>query len=284
MIRRSIAVLLVVAVCAFLGFTAFKWSQRTDSTLFGPLFTHGSRTQPVVALTFDDGPNPPYTEAILTILERAHVHATFFVVGRAVVAHRKTIAREARDGDAIEDHSWSHEHLILESPSAVRRSLRRTSVAIHRITGTAPTLMRPPFGQRDGWVLAAAQREHLIPVLWSVPLAYDWESPPPTVIATRILSHVHSGDIIVLHDGNRGEPADRQASVRATALIIAALKARGFAFVTVPELMHRSCRQPEESRPRGCAADRDEQNARTAIAPDREPSHRAPKSHPPDGP
>ncbi len=252
--------------------------------LFGPLFTHGSRTQSVVALTFDDGPNPPYTTAILKILERAHVHATFFAVGRAVVAHPATIAREAHDGDAIEDHSWSHEHLILESPSAVRRSLRRTSTAIRRITGTTPTLMRPPFGQRDGWVLAAARREHLIPVLWSVPLAYDWESPPPTVIAERILSHVRSGDIIVLHDGNRGEPANRQASVRATAMIIAALKARGFTFVTVPDLMHRSCRPREESRPRGCAAGGDEQNARTVIAPDRGPSPRGQKSHPPDAP
>ncbi len=252
--------------------------------LLGPFFAHGARNERVVALTFDDGPNPPYTDKILTILEHDHVHATFFAVGRAVVAHPATIAREARDGDAIENHSWSHEHLILESPSSVRRSLRRTSDAIRRITGMAPTLMRPPFGQRDGWVLAAAFREHVIPVMWSVPLAYDWESPPPAVIAARILSHVRPGDIIVLHDGNRGEPANRQASVQATALIIAALKARGFAFVTVPDLMHRSCRQPEESRPRGCAADRDEQNARTAIAPDREPSRRAPKSHRPDAP
>lgn len=275
--HRLIRLTLLVVVLGALGFVGFKWTQRPDNAIFGPVFSHGPRTQRLIALTFDDGPNPPYTDAILTMLERNHIHATFFVVGAAVVAHRQTIAREAHDGDAIENHAWSHEHLLMESVAAVRRSLARTNAAIMSITGVRPRFMRPPFGQRDPWVLQAARREGLVPVLWSVPLAYDWENPPAALIASRILTHVHAGDIFVLHDGDRGVSGDRSQTVRAAALIVAVLKARGYTFVTVPELMRRSCRLPGGSHRYACALDHDARSARTGGALDRGPSRHEPQ-------
>ncbi len=244
--RRAAGAVVVAAALAAALFFAYEYAEAPASQLFGATLVAGPAERHVVALTFDDGPNPPYTNEILRVLERERVSATFFVVGRAVAAYPSLVAREARDGDAIGNHSWSHGHLVVMTPAAVARSLQRTSDEIARATGERPTLMRPPFGKRDWIVLAQARRLGLVPVMWSVPLAGDWENPPATAIARRILRSVRNGAIIVLHDGNQGVVCsppqrtgvcDRRSTVEATALVIGRLKARGYRFVTVPELL-----------------------------------------------
>ena len=112
--------------------------------------------------------------------------------------------------------------------------------------------MRPPFGARDWLVLAEVRKLGYTPVMWSVPLANDWEYPPARVIASRVLRYVGDGSIITLHDGNQGivcvgshVPArvcDRSADVEATRLIVERLKRAGYKFVTIPELLQRSSR------------------------------------------
>jgi peptidoglycan/xylan/chitin deacetylase (PgdA/CDA1 family) len=249
MVARRVALqtLLACALLALAGFWLYEISENPSNQLFGSTFVSGPADQRVVALTFDDGPNPPYTTAILDVLEREHVHATFFLVGRAVVAYPSIVRREVRDGDAIGNHSWSHTHLILMSPAQLSTSLARTDAAIYGATGVHTRIMRPPFGARDWLVLAQARRLGYTPVMWSVPLANDWEEPPPQTIADRIVPHVHDGAIIVLHDGNRGivcangrapaKTCDRHSEIEATQLIIERLRREGYRFVTVPELL-----------------------------------------------
>jgi peptidoglycan/xylan/chitin deacetylase (PgdA/CDA1 family) len=234
-----------LALLGTLGFGAYEYGESPASQLFGATLVSGPADRHVVALTFDDGPNPPYTNGILAVLERERVHATFFVVGRAVAAYPAVVRREVRDGDAIGNHTWDHGHLLVLDASQIQRSLELTNDAIVRAAGTHTTLMRPPFGARDWFVLAQARRLGYTPVMWSVPLAGDWENPPPGVIAARILRYVRNGSIIVLHDGNQGilcdraEPhlCDRSGSVAATRMIVEALKGRGYRFVTIPELI-----------------------------------------------
>ena len=238
---------LALVAIALVGFFTYEISERPSDQIFGRTLVSGPRDQRVVALTYDDGPNPPYTNAILSILESEHVHATFFVVGRAVAAYPSVVRREVRDGDALGNHTWNHAHLIVMDPGAVRASLARTSAAIFAATGTHVHLMRPPYGARDWAVLSEARRLGYVPVMWSVPLAKDWEYPPARVIAARILPHVSDGSIIVLHDGNRGivcagsklppRTCDRRTDIDATRLIVDALKRRGFRFVTIPQLL-----------------------------------------------
>ncbi len=237
----------LVAFLALACFALYEYVENPSNQLFGKTLVSGPAHDRVVALTYDDGPNPPYTTAILHVLEREHVPATFFVVGRAAQAFPSVVDREFRDGDAIGNHTWNHAHLIVMSPAAVRSSLERTDEAIYRATGIHTHLMRPPFGARDWLVLQQARALGYTPVMWSVPLARDWEDPPPAVIASRILPYVKDGSIIVLHDGNRGilcarihAPAhvcDRSSDIRATSLIVDALKRRGFRFVTIPQLL-----------------------------------------------
>ena len=114
--------------------------------------------------------------------------------------------------------------------------------------------MRPPFGARDWLVLDEVRKLGYTPVMWSVPLAKDWEYPPPRVIAARVLRYAADGAIIDLHDGNQGivcarmhvaaRVCDRSADVGATRLIVEVLKRRGYRFVTIPQLL-RSNSTPE---------------------------------------
>ncbi len=245
--RLALQTVIACALLALLGFWIYELSENPGNQLFGKTLVSGPDDQRVVALTFDDGPNPPYTNAILEVLEREHVHATFFVVGRAVAAYPSVVRREVNDGDAIGNHTWSHAHMILMDAGQVRDSLSRTDAAIYRATGVHTRIMRPPFGARDWLVLDQVRRLGYTPVMWSVPLARDWEGPPPQVIAKRIMPYVRDGSIIVLHDGNRGivcgyarvspKTCDRHSDIEATRLIVEALKREGYRFVTVPELL-----------------------------------------------
>jgi peptidoglycan/xylan/chitin deacetylase (PgdA/CDA1 family) len=245
--RFVLRLALFAAIVALLIFAGYELFEQPTNSIFGPAITSGPTNEKVVALTYDDGPNPPYTTGILSVLEREHVHATFFLVGRAVAAYPAVVRRELRDGDAIGNHTWDHRHMIVMTRRQIVRSLRLTDDAIYNAAHVRTRLMRPPFGARDWIVMRTAQRLGYTVVMWSVPLAKDWEYPPAEVIANRILRRVGDGSIIVLHDGNRGQlcaarnlnphVCDRSQDIGATAIIVRTLKAKGYRFVTIPELV-----------------------------------------------
>lgn len=246
--RRRVATTAVLALAAVGCYAAYESVEAPANQFFGPTVVHGAREIREVALTYDDGPNPPYTDRILDVLREERVPATFFLVGRAVQAYPATVRRIVREGNAVGNHSWDHAHLIFESQAALRGDLDRTDDAIERAAGVRPTLMRPPFGIRDFAVVAQARALGYRVVMWSVPLPRDWEQPGDGVIARRVIGRVRDGSIIVLHDGDRGivcaprGPAprslcDRSQEAAATREIVEALRARGYAFVTVPRLL-----------------------------------------------
>ena len=247
--RVLVALALLVVVTAL---QAYKILENPDSQLFGKTLVSGPKDRRIVALTYDDGPNPPYTDQILAVLRAEHVRATFFVVGRAVAAYPRVVRAEVVDGNAVGNHTWRHEHLVLDNESALRRTLERTDQSVFAATGIHTRIMRPPFGARDWMVLAEVRRLGYTPVMWSVPLANDWEYPPARVIAARVLRYVGDGAIIDLHDGNQGivcarmhvaaRVCDRSADVEATRLIVDTLKAKGYRFVTIPELLAMQAR------------------------------------------
>lgn len=245
--RVALPILALAAALAIVAFVAYELFEQPTNQIFGRTITQGPTNERVVALTYDDGPNPPYTGRILDVLEAEGVHATFFLVGRAVQAYPSVVRREVEDGDAIGNHTWDHPHLIVMRRSQVRSSLQMTDAAIYAATREHTHLMRPPFGARDWIVMQVARKMGYTVIMWSVPLARDWEYPPAQVIAQRVLPHVSDGAIIVLHDGNRGQlcgparmPAhvcDRSSDIEATKLIVDNLKAQGYRFVTIPELI-----------------------------------------------
>jgi peptidoglycan-N-acetylglucosamine deacetylase len=231
--RIALAVIIIVIVLACLWY----FVENPSNQMFGRTVTRVPVHQKIVALTYDDGPNPPYTTEIIDYLHSQHVVATFFVVGRAVVAHPDVLREEVADGDALGNHTWNHAHLVLQSRAHIANELTQCEDAIYNATGQRPKIFRPPFGARDYAVINVARRMGYQVIMWSVPLPRDWQSPPPAVIRDRVLRFVKDGSIIVLHDGNRGLPANRAATVAATKLIVQSLKAQGYHFVTVPQLL-----------------------------------------------
>jgi peptidoglycan-N-acetylglucosamine deacetylase len=252
--RLAIRAAVAVALLGVVAFEAYKVVEDPANQLFGKTLVSGPADERVVALTYDDGPNPPYTNEILRVLRQEHVRATFFVVGRAVAAYPQVVQDEVADGDAVGNHTWSHEHLVLDDGSGLRRTLERTDQAIFAATGLHTRIMRPPYGARDWLVLDEVRQLGYTPVMWSVPLANDWEYPPAPVIAARVLRYTREGAIIDLHDGNQGilcsrahlspRLCDRSADVEASRLVIEALKRQGYRFVTIPELLRLDVRAP----------------------------------------
>ena len=193
-----------------------------------PLYCGGSSGR-YVALTFDDGPGR-YTGMVLRILERAHVKATFFLVGRNVGPRAAQAGAEAQSSAAFGIHTWSHPYLTKLTRPQIVKQIVRTRGAIFEATGKRPSLFRPPYGEHDALVDGIARRLGLLQVLWSIDSG-DSQGKNWRGIGREVLTNVEPGSIILMHD-NRGQ------TVRALKyLIMPGLKKRGFIPVTIPELM-----------------------------------------------
>lgn len=203
---------------------------------FNSVHTEG----PYIAMTFDDGPSATLTPKLLDLLAARHIKATFFVIGENVAEHPEIVARAARKGHEIGNHSWSHPNFGKMSDDNVRSQLRRTDDAIRSATGNRPTLMRPPYGS------ITAREKHWIHdefgyqiILWDVD-PYDWKRPGPAVVRNRILKETQPGSIVLSHDIHPG-------TIEAMSSTLDALEAKGFKFVTVSELIRMAT--PQASHP-----------------------------------
>jgi peptidoglycan-N-acetylglucosamine deacetylase len=192
-----------------------------------PIYCGGAH-RPYAALTFDDGPGP-YTPLALRILRRAHVPATFFLVGRNVAPFRSSARREARRY-ALGNHTFTHPMLTALPAGAILSELTRTSAAIRRRTGYSVHLFRPPYEAHDATVDALARHLGLLEILWNVDSG-DSEGANYAHIARRVKRGLSNGAIVLMHE-NRGQ------TIRALKfLILPALRKRDLRLVTVPRLL-----------------------------------------------
>lgn len=199
----ALLALLVVAtsLVAAIGVARPQWQ------LFGPALCSVSVRQPLVALTFDDGPDPVATPALLDLLERRKIPATFFCIGQRVAQYPDICRRAARAGHQIENHAWEHSRRTnFFSVGRLHDSLTQTQAAIAAATGQAPTCFRPPMGLTNFRVFRVVAQLRLQLVGWSA-RGRDQNEPDPQRVVHRILRRLHPGAIILLHDG--GVPADR---------------------------------------------------------------------------
>ena len=211
------------------------------SSAFGGTHWAGSKKERAVALTFDDGPNEPYTSEILSILKREHVNGTFFLIGDRVRREPGTAARIVEDGNVVGNHSETHPFaLAFESPRRIQSEITRAETTIHDATGVYPRLFRPPQGLRSPWLMQIARSDSLDTVTWD-DSPTDWRRLTPRQLVARVVSGAHPGAIILLHDGLNLVPGiDRSVVVAGLASIIDRLRAEGYRFVTVPELLKES--------------------------------------------
>lgn len=222
------------------------WSQ-----LYGENFNGVKEGLKVLALTYDDGPNDPWTMKLLEVLAKHQVHATFFMVGRYVKEHPEIARAVSAAGHAVGNHSFSHRNLIFATDAQLRQEVEDTSKAIADATGEAPFLFRPPFGGRRPGTFKVVNEMKMFPVMWRV-MCFDWTAKSPEEILKHAHRQIAGGEVILLHDGGHlGMGEDRSHTIRATDELIREYKDRGFVFTTVPEMMQM---RPGVQMPFGVAA------------------------------
>lgn len=207
-----------------------------NSPIFGRVIAHvGHDDEPVVALTFDDGPNPEATPRILDALAARNVKATFFVLGRHADRWPDIVARTAAEGHTIGNHGWHHRKLHVHGPGYVRRDLTMGTESIERASGVRPRLFRAPHGFRSPWVTPIAASLGQKTVGWSRGV---WDSAKPGVdrIVRRTVDGTRPGRIMLLHDGDGYDmDGDRLQTAGAIPRILDELVDLGYRFATIPE-------------------------------------------------
>jgi len=225
-----------------LGFLILLYFNKYVYRGFGlqtDIIRHGTHHFKYVALTFDDGPDPVYTPEILDILKEKDVRATFFLVGKNVNSYPEIAKRIVEEGHSIGNHTYSHRSLIPLTAKSTYKEVKDAETAIDEATGVRPTLFRPPRGVYSNYVRGLLKEEGYTLVLWDLS-AVDWAELAPKKIVTNVKNRVKPGSIILLHDSgdlitHRG--GNRASTVKALPEIIDTLRAQGYEFVTVDQMI-----------------------------------------------
>lgn len=179
-----------------------------------------------VALTFDDGPHPTYTEPLLDGLKERGVKATFFVTGQNAALHPDIIKRMHEDGHLIGNHTYSHIQLTKSNRETFKQELVKTNEVLQEITGDEVLYVRPPYG---AWDKKLETELNMFPILWSIdPL--DWCTSNASCITQAVLKKVSENDIILMHDYYK-------PSVEAALMVVDELQKQGYEFVTVDKIL-----------------------------------------------
>jgi peptidoglycan/xylan/chitin deacetylase (PgdA/CDA1 family) len=201
----------------------------------GPEFVaHGPVNRRLVALTFDDGPWSQ-TPQFLDVLERQHVVATFFEIGRQIATYGQGGAIERRmlaDGDMIGDHTWSHADVRAGGEFAAQQILEAAAAIRTASGGFTPCLFRAPYGDVSPALLSLARALGYTTIQWNID-PRDWALPGVTAIYDNVIANAGSGSIILQHDGG----GNRSETIAALGLEIDTLRREGFQFVTVTQLL-----------------------------------------------
>ena len=192
----------LVAAAVLLVVAAAWGSFAHNSRLFGRVLGTGRTSKPWVALTFDDGPDPRFTPALLDTLAGARVRATFFCLGRAVREHPQLARRIVDDGHELASHGDDHGLLVFAGPREIARQLREAESAIENASGDAPSrLFRPPHGFRNPFVVRVARELGYQVVGWTGSV-FDTARPGVQTIVDRCSRLLEPGAILLLHDGD----------------------------------------------------------------------------------
>jgi peptidoglycan/xylan/chitin deacetylase (PgdA/CDA1 family) len=206
-----------------------------NNSLFGPVTGRGPRDRRVY-LTFDDGPNPGATPAILQTLAQANTPAAFFLIGAHVRRFPDLAQAVARDGHTIGNHTDTHVKLHLRGSARIARELDGAHCAIAAATGVAPRFFRAPHGYRNPLVLREARRRGYRVLGWTFGV-WDSARPGAAEIRRRIRKGLCPGAILLLHDGDGSDPlGDRSQTAAALPGILADIRAAGYTVAPLPDL------------------------------------------------
>lgn len=194
-------------------------------------YSQVSITQPVVAMTFDDGPHPVLTPRLLDILKERNIKCTFFVIGRSAKAHPQIIRRMIAEGHEVANHTWTHASLTSRSDDQIRQELRQSEDALVAAANYRPQLIRPPYGAVNARIKQLMFAEFgYSTIMWSVD-PQDWRRPGVGVVTSRLVNGAHPGAIMLAHDIH-------PPTIQAMPAMFDQLLAKGYQFVTVSQLLN----------------------------------------------
>ncbi len=220
--KRLLSCMIVMIFLALLCLLGYR--QQAEEPAMGKAIDR--QDQKKIALTFDDGPHPFYTEQLLKGLKERNVKVTFFITGQNVEAYPEIVKKIHDDGHLIGNHTYSHMQLGSKNAESFKQEIIRTNEVIKEVTGEDTIYVRPPYGS---WDKAFEKELNMFPVLWTVdPL--DWCSSDVSCIVNTVCAKAKENDIILMHD-------QYKTTVTAALKIVDKLLEEGYEFVTVDELL-----------------------------------------------
>jgi peptidoglycan/xylan/chitin deacetylase (PgdA/CDA1 family) len=230
--------------------TAAAEEKAIDRVLsYTPAIRAGGAKGNEVALTFDDGPGP-YTQRLVTELNRLDVHATFFAIGNEERYFSSGTQLELRSGDVVGNHTESHPMMATLSSHDQYEQLFEQIARIELLDGPRPRLFRPPYGSFDATTFKLLHKLRLLMVLWSTDTE-DYRLPGVAAIVQNALAGAHPGAIVLMHDGG----GDRSETIAALPAIVSGLRDKGLHPVTIPRLMLDDPPPPGQPLPSSLAGD-----------------------------
>ena len=221
-----------LAILAVLFVVLWQISRARCFSLVGAPLCHVDTAEPIVALTFDDGPTTYGLQSILPVLASHDAHATFFLIGREIEQRPELARMLVASGHEIANHSYSHVRMIGHSQAFYRAEIERTDTLI-RAAGGTPGLFRPPNGKKLIGLPLALRQEHRVMVMWDVE---DPSARDPVIFAREIVADAKPGSIILIHAMYRTNETAR----RALPLILDGLRTKGLEIVSVGELLRKA--------------------------------------------
>lgn len=204
---------------------------KVPPTNVGVSYSQVKTDQPVLSITFDDGPHPSLTPKLLDILKERNVKATFFLVGRNIKAYPSIVRRIIAEGHEIGNHTWTHASLTSRSDAQIRDELKKSDDALLEVANYKTHLIRPPYGAINSRIKGLMFSEFdLTTIMWSVD-PQDWRRPGVSVVTSRLVNGAQNGAILLLHDIH-------PPTIQAVPGTLDQLIAKGYQFVTVSQLIN----------------------------------------------
>jgi peptidoglycan-N-acetylglucosamine deacetylase len=235
--KRAKALLIIIVVAIAVTAAAFRISKSRTFQFFGAIIPRVNTPEKIVALTFDDGPTPGATEEILSILNEENVKATFFVIGADLERNLEEGRKIVAAGHELGNHSYSHERMVLKTPSFIESEIERTDQLIRQAGYQSTIHFRPPFGKKLILLPYFLSRTSRKTITWDVePDSYPEIASNSNKIVSHVMEKARPGSIILLHVMY----PSRAASLKAVKGVITGLKGEGYSFKTVSRMLDTS--------------------------------------------